>query len=91
MISETTVYSDQKEALIKKQVRLAYLERFIPIWLKERMYIGYAVMLAWMGFLMLFRIPVLSVAAFAAAAYFYKLHKFNKWIWTRPRTLITAD
>jgi hypothetical protein len=94
-ITETNVFSDQHANLFKMSTRLEYLNKFLPNWIQMRVQLSYAMMLAMVGIAMVFRSPLISLIAFAGAAYFYQMHKFNQWVAVggaaKGRRLIGAD
>lgn len=94
-IREYGVFGDQKFAFLKDSTRLDYMEHFIGKWLSARRSRGYAYLAAIVGLFFLFSLPIVSMAAFAFAAYQFIQHKMYAWYtegdYADHRNLILAD
>jgi hypothetical protein len=77
-VMSTTVFADHKEPIMREPTRFEYLEKWIPTWLATIEYPAYIMVSALIGARFLLEVPLISVAAFFAAAYFYEQLKLKK-------------
>jgi len=94
-IREHSVFADQKHSFLANLTRLEFVEHYIGRWFKARQFRGYALLAAIVGLFFLFSIPLVSMIAFAIAAYFHVMHKLNRWYtegeYAKHRNLVLAD
>lgn len=87
-IVTSSVMADMKRPFLVVTNRWNYLERFLPIWKGFIRYRLFAIVLAAVGILTLFMLPIVAVPCFGGAVYFWRRHLFFKSRLESERTVI---
>lgn len=94
-IREYGAMAGQKYSFLQDSTRYDYMDHFLARWLSARRFRGYAFMAGIAGAYFLLSAPIISMALFAAAAYFFTQHQMNAWYtegeYAGHRNLIMAD
>ncbi len=77
-VQMTSVLADVKKPFLKMTTRWTYISRYLELWKESIRFRSFAAVSFVAGIVLLTTIPIMSIFAFAAAAYYWELYKFRR-------------